>query len=505
MRSIKLFIGIIFFLALAGLSNICYAAGQFVIDAPSATGGTGLLRISFPYSLEPGSFSLIGGMNYYYSNELSMTNASNTENIGSFGFVTGGLYKGLEGFAGVIASSTQQYYPQYSSYSLLESIADFRVGLKYAYKINSVFSIGVSGSIQTMSQIQQLFYNFSATGFYGLLLFGYDARRDTKLPLILNINLGYHYDNSDKLLSNSYLTPPDIKTALGIYPSDQYLFSFDILAPIPNTFVTPFIEYNLRKILIESFGDSPQRITPGIRIQPIKPLTIDTAVDIGLSSVQNIIGHNIRAVPAWDLYLSLAYIFKPSFMKAVFRLKRVMPNLQLLVPKNKLPYGWFTGSVYDAKTKEILPRAIISIKGTNVKCSDIITGITTSTYKSCLLNIGPVTIEARKNGYESVTVTRLALPNQGITQNFYLKRIYSFGSFIGRVVDAQGKPILATIKFDKWNVEDVLTDPSTGYFSTNLKPGIYYITILAQGYQPVVSKVIIAEGKKTMLEFVLKK
>ncbi|MCL4557957.1 MAG: carboxypeptidase-like regulatory domain-containing protein [Deltaproteobacteria bacterium] len=480
-----------------------YGNDQLILDAPSANGGTGLLRLNLPYSLEPGSFSIIGGVNYYDSGDMSLSSSNGVQNISNFGFVTGGITQGLEGFAGMIGSSSSQYYTQYHVHSLIQAIGDFRAGLKYSYNISPILSIGVLGSLQMMTPLQDIFYYGSAIGGYGLLLLGYDARSGSKLPMMVNMNIGYHLDNSRQLLSLGYLVSPDIKNTLGILPADQILFDFDMLFPIKGTFLTPFLEYDLSKILTESFATSPQKLTPGIRIQPLKPLTIDAAVDVGLSSPQDIMGHRIDMVPLWNMYLSFAFIFKPSFMKAIYRVKSVSNNLQLLIPKESLPYGHVVGTVYDAETKEILPHAVISVKGSS-HCSDVLTGITTGTYKSCLLTVGPVTIEASKEGYESVERTRLILPDQEITQDFYLHRAYSFGSFIGKVVNEDDKPLLATIKFDRWDLADIVTDPSTGYFSTNLKPGEYYITITAQGYAPVISKVIITEGMKTVLEFVLK-
>ncbi len=485
------------------ISFPAYANEQLILDAPSSTGGTGLLRVSIPYSLEPDSFSLIGGIEYFYSGSMSIAHSTGLNNIGNFGFVTGGITKGLEAFAGMIDSSSAQYYTRYRAHSLIQSIGDFRMGLKYAYKVSPIISVGVLGSFQMMTPLQNLFYDTSAMGFYGLFLIGYDARSGSNLPMMLNMNIGYHYDNSRHLLSLGYLVSPDLKNILGIYPSDQFLFDFDILFPLKGTFITPFLEYNLDKILVRSFSHSPQRLTPGVRLQPLKALTIDAAVDIGLSSPENIMGHNINVIPLWNIHLSFAFIFKPSFMKAIYRVKKVSSKLQLLIPKKTLPYGNIIGAVYDAETKKPIPHAIISIKG-SPKCSDILTDITTGTYKSCLLVVGPVTIKTSKKGYESVIRTRLVLPNQNITQNFYLNRAYAFGSFIGKVVNNESKPLLATIKFSKWNLQNLMTDPSTGYFSINLKPGKYYIVITAQGYKPVTSKVTITEGMKTVLEFILK-
>ncbi len=480
-----------------------YANDKLILDAPSANGGTGLLRLNLPYSLAPGSFSIIGGINYFDSGDMSLSSSNGIQNISNFGYVTGGITKGLEGFAGMMGSSSSQYYTQYHVHSLIQAIGDFRMGLKYSYKISPVLSVGVLGSLQMLTPLQDIFYAGSAIGGYGLVLLGYDARSGSKLPMMVNMNLGYHLDNSRQLLALGYLVSPDIKNSLGILPSDQILFDVDLLFPIRGTFLTPFLEYDLSKVLTESFATSPQRLTPGIRIQPLKPFTIDAAIDVGLSAPQNVMGHDISIVPLWNLYLSFAFIFKPSFMKAIYRVKNVTSNLQLLIPKESMPYGGVDGTVYDAETKEILSHAIISIKG-STHCSDVLTSMTTGTYKSCLLNVGPVTIEASKPGYESVERMRLILPNQEITQDFYLSRTYSFGSFIGKVVNEDNQPLLATIKFDRWDLADIVTDPSTGYFSTNLKPGEYYITITAQGYTPIISKVIITEGMKTVLEFVLK-
>jgi len=76
----------------------------------------------------------------------------------------------------------------------------------------------------------------------------------------------------------------------------------------------------------------------------------------------------------------------------------------------------------------------------------------------------------------------------------------------GRILDSESaQPVAAVIKFPEHDIEPLVSDPFTGEFEINLKPGVYRIRVESKGYKWKEKGVVVKEGDRKVLDFTLEK
>ena len=192
------------------------------------------------------------------------------------------------------------------------------------------------------------------------------------------------------------------------------------------------------------------RVTPGIRIVPLKMLGINLAADIRLT----------KATAPWQIILGFDLPAAAGLIKSV-----VLP-------------GTIAGLIRHRKTSQPI-RGMISFPGTSLPA---VVSEPNGNYQ-LTLNPGIYRIKIMANGFRAIERTLEVKP--GESRSWDLDLSPREGTIKGQVSDAlTGKPVLALISFDE-NGDKYYNDQASGAFSFALSaPKKYNISVSADGYQP---------------------
>ncbi len=382
--------------------------------------------------------------------------------------------------------------------SLVQSLGDLELGAKLGYGLDEGIGIGFDTTLQLLSKSGDLWYRGEATsaGFRLLSTFELAEIKNfpfENFPLTIHLNLGCHLDNSKNLRPTALYYIPEAEYAQGIIRDSQFLFNFGAEYPLTEIKrikralkveqLDFILEYSFEDIFGRSFTESPQQITLGPRVFPLKNknLAVDLAVDIGLPKKVSAEGGKICSEPAWRIISGLSYSFPAA-------------------PEVARPTtGMIAGKVLDAKTGKPIKEAIISFPGTAL--SNILTD-DKGRYTSCEIEAGVIEVIASRDGYLSQTKKVMVEAAKTVTQDFKLKKLIKVGILKGKVTDTRIRPLAAVISFDK-PIASAATDPKTGEYTIKLPPGKYKVTATVEGYKPQTKPAIIKDKKVTRVNFVL--
>ncbi len=511
MKKLLLAIGVFALIAATPL----YAASPI---GPAMDGETGIMRVISARSLP--ATGLMMGINglYFWSNDLLNTESDVNQRLEERTNLTYGATDWLELFINATSAAQTIKYTSANDTMLFQTLGDLTGGFKLSYLVTPGFAFGFDAFGQLLTDANQLGYKLSASNYGARLLWTIDLDAAENIPFRFHVNLGYKVDNSRYLLpAPNYtwtgasvdsiyatgLTRTEEEYALGIYHDNQILGAIGV--EFPGTYLTPFIEYYTNQLINNhsitghslslKYDQSPQYITPGFRFTPEKGVAVDIAADIGLTkqeSVQTSNGPvNVRAVPLWSVIVGASYTILPGAMVIIQRVQAPPPQQN----------GVVGGVVLDEQTRQPISHAILSFPGTNL--SDIITNRTNGAFTSCQINPGTVKIEVSKDGYQPKVLEAQVLTGQTTNVDVLMKKLVEIGAIAGMVTDTTGKPLAAVLTFNNTTLPPGATDPRTGFYFVKLPPGIYSVTVAAQGYISRTFTVPIKNNVKTVVNITL--
>lgn len=492
-------------LALAA-SGSALGAGADVPLAPDMGGPVGVLRADSAKTLMQGAFSIGAHGTYFNSNELlnALRPDLSIQRLTAQEAVGVGILDWLEGFISTTSSSTSLKDPSVNEQDLIQALGDLEIGGKMGYMSPEGLGIGVDAFVQFLTNVQKLGYNPDATS-YGLkLLWTLDLTTAYNTPLRFHVNVGYHKDNS------KYLWPREdqpFEYGLRIFRDDQFLGALAV--EVPTETVTPFLEYSTEQLWDndhdapqtgsvnfnegpQQWSRNPQRLTPGLRITPVRGLAVDVGVDLGFfTKSDSVAGATVRTVPLWTAVLGVSYTFVPAAAVVVQKVEAPLPTT-----------GKVAGRVVDSKTQQPVGAAVITMVGTGL--SNLSTDPTSGTYSTPDLPAGAVDLMAQADDYASQTVRAVVVAGQTVTQDIALEHLTRAGQFRGRVLEkGTGKPLAAVLSFDNKDLHPGTTNPASGEFAMNLPPGDFQASAAAQGYKPETKPISIQDKQTTNVDFEL--
>ncbi len=236
----------------------------------------------------------------YQNNMLGVGNKLKNDMVyGAFSYAP---VQYLEVSIGSIDSSSNINSSQSLRYS-----GDLRIGIKAGDEILPHFSIAGLGEILTYSKTGSTGYagyNGDATSYTLSLLASYDMLdSELSFPMIVNLRIGYLWDNTRKLLlsTDNNFIPPVGKYAMGIRGDNLTLLAFSLLFPLPNYYIEPMLEFTSQfadtyssytatdpSFSNVSFTQNPLYFTPGILFYtPLNGLRVAVAAELSLSKKIN--------------------------------------------------------------------------------------------------------------------------------------------------------------------------------------------------------------------------
>ena len=294
-------------------------AGRLAVNPE---GNTGLLRVAAAESVDPGLIRLSFGLDFFSTGGLFVPDDGQSR-VGGTLAISGSPIKYLELWLNTraVSASNNLTNPQ-----LLQSLGDLTLGVKGFYPVAKLASVGADFQVRFLSGIGDTSFDFGATEvrFRGLLTT--DLYRATeRIPLRGHLNVGFVLDNSDKLIPEGGQLSEAERFALGVNDFNRFTLGFGIEVPVK--YVTPYLEYNVEfplgylatpgVVLASSALRTsqtvvdpadvarpavqrviPQVITPGIRVTAIPKLTLDLAIEIGITPDSAV---GVPAVPPYNV------------------------------------------------------------------------------------------------------------------------------------------------------------------------------------------------------------
>jgi len=272
---------------------------------------------------------------------------------------------------------------------LLQTIGDSIVGLKVFLPDapNRWLRFGVEGQLLMLAGSGDLGLLGEATGFRARALSTLDfAALDDGFPLRIYANVGYHFDNSGKLIDSTekWRRGDPInrieRYSLGINRTDT--FEVGLGAELPLEYVRPFVSYNIdlpfnrqdyvcnkSNASTRDFNDAclgensslaytPSRITVGARGYPwLKGLAPMVALDIGVTGTKDFVEELSPQAP-WTLYFGVGYA-----VDVVAPPEKVEVEVERTVQLPPPPQYLVRGTIVEKGTTTPVENAIVVIPG----------------------------------------------------------------------------------------------------------------------------------------------
>ncbi|MEL7371264.1 MAG: OmpA family protein [Myxococcota bacterium] len=471
--------------------------------AVSLSGATGVLRVSAADALPVGLIRIGFGLDFFKVGSFFEPD-DNHGRIGATLSLSAAPIDYMEAWLNVRATSNSN---DFTEPSLLQSQGDVALGVKGFYPINRMLAAGADLQLTFLSGIGNSTFDFGATEVRLRGLFTADFTQSTDIPLRVHANLGYVFDNSEALLDNGeQLTQPE-RFALSIYEFSRITFGVAVEAPLK--YVTPYIEYNAEfpvspqylatpGVIAVGRGltvaqatpppvvDTPARpayqrivpqvITPGIRVTAIPKLTLDLAIEIGITPEETV---GVPSVPPYNVILFASYPLDPFGVQST-DVSGPPISVPVVIPE-EIPAadgrGRLAGLVTDKDTQQPLGDAIVRFD----RAPPVATA-SSGRFRSLEIEPGPLQVTVAKDGYESSTGTVEIAAEDELEIAVELQRTAEEGTIRLRITDDQDQPLAnATVVFDGPTQRSAQTAEDGG-FEFKGTQGAYSLSVEKEGY-----------------------
>lgn len=418
-----------------------------VIAAPTVTAGNGLLRIQNAATMHKGAL----GFNLHWAGYPVGAYHYNDGEITTWDGILrlGASWTPLSFFEFGVVPALGYDKPNMDTDAEI-GLWDLEINAKASYTKIPVLKLGVQ--VKTLLPVgsDAFFpegYN-NGLDVAGLALISTDFRDVIAFPLKFHLNAGY-------LMTGDDIDGADVTDYIPIGAGLE----------VDVTYVTIFGELYSHYPL-ESDQDADFWLTPGIRLSLPFGMNFDLGMDFLILKQED--------DPRENWYRTFT------------------AGVSWATPEKKhVPMGAISGNVKDAETDAGLV-AKLSYSGPE-------TGVITAGsmgFKIDSLGPGTYKLEATAEGYQSAKSTVTVMDEKVAQIDFMLKSKMATlsGAVRDRETDA-GLP--ATIRFTDAPIPEVKTDPSTGLYKTEVKPGTYGVEVSSEGYLSQTASVIVGAAGTT--------
>jgi outer membrane protein OmpA-like peptidoglycan-associated protein len=504
-----------------------HASGRL---APSPSGETGLIRVHSADSVKLKLIRLSFSLDFFAVSSFFADSDSHSSIGGVLGIsMTPINYLELWINTRQSASSNSRTTPQ-----LLQAQGDLSLGAKGFYPANDMFTVGVDGQLTALTGVGKT--SFDSVIFRFGAVATADLQKSQNLPIRAHANLGFILDGSNKLVSGPLSNAE--RFALGI--SDYNRVGLGLAGEVPLKYVTLFLEYSAEfplgylatpGIVIQSsalrplqamppannvavcdpssgndagcarpsyMSAVPQRLTPGVRVTAIPDLTLDAAVEIGLTPNNTVTG--ILPVPRYNVVLLASYPLDP------FNENKGPPvAVPVLVPEvkevsEKPQTGQVAGVIKSKTDGAEVSGAVVSF--------DRAPPVATSPngmFKSHDIEPGPVTLSITKDGFEPTTASATIVAGEAAQIEVQMVPQVREGAIRGRIVDDKDKP-LANVRVEiSGPTTQTLSTGADGSYELKALAGKYVLTANLEGYLEKGRELDLKGGETMTAELLLRK
>jgi outer membrane protein OmpA-like peptidoglycan-associated protein len=290
----------------------------------------------------------------------------------------------LEGYLGLrsISNRNNQNLP-----TVIQSLGNLNLGLKAFTPpaADQILRFGGAADLLLPSTSGDIGLTTGAISYRlrALATLDLSQRRDGPLPLKANLNLGWFFDNSAQLVSDTeaksgYPVSRVERFGLGISRVDSLLLGLGVEGAWE--VARPFLEWsidlpqsrqnyqcNAQRLdrgdgCLKSeggFSTTPSRLGLGLRVFPASGVAILGALEIGTGATSDFLDA-VRPELPWNLYLGVGYAVDPTPPEPVVKTLTVEKERVVEAPKPIRHY--ITGRVID-KASAAVPRALVEYDG----------------------------------------------------------------------------------------------------------------------------------------------
>jgi hypothetical protein len=485
---------------------------------PSLMGPIGLYHLSTA-EVGPANHLRLGlHFDYFKSSGFLVGGDENSRVDGSFSFgYTPHQY--LELFGAMLTSSNRNVRsaigePPRRDPELIKSFGDLVLGGKTALPVARGMTFGFELGFRFLSSISDLSVSPSSTSLWLGPLFMVDLRPINDTPLRFHAGANFYVDNSKNLINFndptiSIFTREVASFAYGIAQS-RFRFGLGVEAPLEQiTAPVPidiFAEYHAE--IVTAKGDptfasykptnrDQQWLTLGVRARVFHGITLDAGSDIRLRSVGYLYG---PPLPPYLLIFGVSYPLDiDAFTKPVVVTRTIERNGPAAGPPSALE-AQLSGTVKSARDGKGVPNALVSI--VNKPLSRVGTDPDGS-FQTVELPPGPAVLDVSAPGFEAARVTAVVNLVRPSKVEVTLTPKLMTGNVRGKVTDAKGHPLQASLRFAGAEAFSAQADAS-GAFSAALPVGPYRV-IAEMPTMPAKEVALdIVEGQDRTLDIVMR-
>jgi outer membrane protein OmpA-like peptidoglycan-associated protein len=430
----------------------------------------------------------------------------------SFGYTP---HEYIELFGAILTSSNRNQRAAEANRrdpELIKSFGDLVLGGKTVLPLGAGSSLGGELGLRFLSSISDLSFSPGSTSFWIGPLYTLDLRPAAQVPLRFHLNANFYLDNSKGLIDLSSTTPATHEVAMFAYSIAASRLRFAVGADMPLEKLTapvplqPFVEYHAEVITASAdpaFMNQPndtrnrdqQWLTFGLRARIYRGVTLDAGTDVRLRSVGFQYG---PPIPTYDVLFGLNYgLDIDAFRRPVVVTKTVEKTIPAPVPEE----GRIAGVVKDAKDGKPIAGAIVAIKD---RPRSRVATDPDGSFVTGPLPPGPAELEVSAPNYDGDKARAVvAVGPRPVELAVALNAKVQTGNVRGRVLDAQGHGVDATIRFAGAEAFETKADTS-GSFSASLPVGPYKVTAEAVGVGKKDAPLDIATGQDRQLDIVIR-
>jgi outer membrane protein OmpA-like peptidoglycan-associated protein len=497
--------------------------GSAVPDSflPSLMGPIGLYHLSTAEVGPVNHLRLALHGSFFSTSNFLVRNDTDSRVNGNFSFgYTPHQY--VEIFGAILTSSNRNHrnsageVPARRDPELIKSFGDLVLGPKIAVPIARGMNLGFELGFRFLSSISDLSVSPSSTSVWFGPLYSLDLRPLNGAPLRFHAAASFYVDNSDNLINFNDPTISKYTREVASYAYDiagnrlRFGLGFDVplearTAPVPLTF---FGEYHAEIVTASAMaafknemGDTKNRdqqwLTFGLRGRVYHGITLDAGTDIRVRSLGFEYG---TPLPPYNLHFGISYPLDiDAFTKPTIITRTVERNIgSAAAAALEEPIAGLVKSGRDGKP---VGNAIVSVA--NRPLARVATD-PDGRFQTVQLPPGPAVLEVTAPGFEpSKTTAAVQLGGRTKKVEIVLTAKVLTGNVRGRVVDAKGTPLQASLRFSGAEAFAAQAD-ATGAFSAALPVGPYRVTAEMPTLPPKDVMLEITDGHDSQLEIVMK-
>jgi OOP family OmpA-OmpF porin len=478
-------------------------------DAAGEGGAVGVLHVGSAHFGPAQVLRFSASGEYFHSTNFPVLQATDTRSAGVFalGYT---FTPWLQGYASytVLANTNNRSSPH-----LIQDQGDATFGLAVGTEVARGLSLGLDARALLSPGTGNQDLSRSVLGFLprGLLTYDFHALSPT-IPLRAHLNAGLLFDKTTGFANGHTLTAAE-EFALQTNRFNRVVLGGALELPL--TAVTPFAEYNAYVPMGASNLVAPDNTTVntgaamaqtlglGVRVTAIQDLTLDAAVDLGLSRT---VAYGIPATPPYNIVFGATYAIDPfgnTRTKLVDRTyERTLASAAPAPTKGRV-----VGTAIDAATNKPLPGVIVAFADLPPVASDATEG----RFISYEMPPGPVKLSATATGYQAATADavvetgKVSVVQLRLTANPQPTPVATPakpGSLSVKVLARKKKLTTAAVTLGGGAGSPPVVTPNGPPVA--LPPGHYTLSVAAEGYAGQSHEIDVAADKALTERFDLK-